>query len=194
MIVSREVEDRFTAYEALVRTANQHQNLVSAASLENFRARHIEDSAQLLPLGTDGHWVDLGSGAGLPGIVLAILGARVTLIESRPLRSGFLRACIAHLGLDDRATLVAGRVESISCAPFDVITSRAFAPLPRLFATAFRLAAPSTVWVLPKGRSAASELASAAQAWHGAFRMVPSSTDPDASIIIASGVRPRKTT
>jgi 16S rRNA (guanine527-N7)-methyltransferase len=191
MMVPRETEGRLKAYEALVRDENQRHNLVSRASLEQFRERHIDDSAQLLPLSTTGTWVDLGSGAGLPGIVLAILGAHVTLVESRTLRHIFLGRCIEELGLEANARLHAGRVETMRAQPFGVITARAFAPLPQIFAAAVRFASTETTWVLPKGRNAESELAATRESWHGDFRLVPSTTDPQSSIIVARGVRPR---
>ncbi|HEX8446762.1 MAG TPA: 16S rRNA (guanine(527)-N(7))-methyltransferase RsmG [Sphingomonas sp.] len=190
MSVPRETQERLQRYAALVRSEALNQNLVSASSLEHFETRHLDDSAQLLDHAPGGRWLDIGSGAGLPGIVLAILGAHVRLVESRRLRSDFLAAVIQDLDLGDRATLHAGRIETMPTERFDRITARAYAPLPKLFATAVRFSAADTVWVLPKGRTAITELADARATWQGRFNLVPSRTDADAAIIIASDVRP----
>jgi 16S rRNA (guanine527-N7)-methyltransferase len=184
-------EALLAAYTDLVRDAAGRQNLVSAASLDAFRTRHIDDSAQLLDLAPPGgRWLDIGSGAGLPGIVLAILGAEVRLVESRRLRAEFLAHVVATLALGDRATLHAGRVETMVTERFDRITARAYAPLPKLLGSALRFADRSTVWVLPKGRTAASELDAVRGTWQGDFRTVPSRTDADAAIVVATDVRP----
>lgn len=191
MNVSRETRLKLDEYIALVRDEATKQNLVSKATLEAFEIRHIEDSAQLLdhaPM--DGHWLDIGSGAGLPGIVLAILGARVRLVESRRLRSAFLEHVIQVLELTDRASLHAGRLETMPVERFDRITARAYAPMPKLLETAFPFSARDTIWVLPKGRTATSELDSVRGTWHGDFEVVPSRTDAEAAIIIASNVHP----
>lgn len=193
MSVSRETRDLLDRYTALVREEATRQNLVSAASLDQFQTRHIDDSAQLFELVPEGgRWLDIGSGAGLPGIVLAILGAQVRLVESRRLRATFLHDVIVALGLQDRATVHAGRLETMATETFDRITARAYAPLPKLLETAIRFAGPDTVWILPKGRTAMTELEAVRGTWQGAFRVLPSRTDDDAAIIVASAVHHRK--
>lgn len=193
MSVSRETRDMLDRYTVMVREEALRQNLVSVASLEQFENRHIDDSAQLLALApAGGHWLDIGSGAGLPGIVLAILGAQVRLVESRRLRSTFLTDVIAALDLQDRATVHAGRLETMPTERFDRITARAYAPLPKLLDTAIRFAGPDTIWVLPKGRTATTELNAIGATWQGTFRIVPSRTDDDAAIIVASAVHHRR--
>jgi 16S rRNA (guanine527-N7)-methyltransferase len=188
--VSRETSAKFESLIALIRA--ETQNLVSAASLDAIYARHIVDSAQLLAHApADADWVDFGSGAGFPGLVVAILGVRsVTLVENRALRIDWLNRAVAALELPN-ATVIGSSVEALAPGKFDVITARAFAPLPKLLSLAFRFSTEETRWVLPKGRSAAAELASVADAWHGAFRMEPSVTDPDSAIIVAQRVRPK---
>jgi 16S rRNA (guanine527-N7)-methyltransferase len=177
-------------YAEMVRDEANCQNLVSASSLEQFETRHLEDSVQLLDhASVQGRWLDIGSGAGLPGIVLAIYGADVRLVESRRLRSNFLSRVIDELGLNARASVFAGRLETMPVERFDRITARAYAPLPKLFETAIRFANAKTVWVLPKGRGARAELEAVRGTWHGSFRIEPSRTDPDAAIIVASDVR-----
>ena len=193
MTVSRETREKLDLYSEMVRTEAARQNLVSAASLDHFEQRHIDDSAQLFDLAPPGgHWLDIGSGAGLPGIVLAILGARVRLVESRRLRSTFLSEVITTLDLQDRATVHAGRLETMPTERFDRITARAYAPLPKLLETAIRFAGPETLWILPKGRTATTELEAVRGTWQGEFRVVPSRTDDDAAIIVASAVHHRK--
>lgn len=187
--VPRGTMDRLDAFAALLRAENERQNLVSKGSLDHLWVRHIVDSAQLLewapsPKST---WLDLGSGAGFPGLIVAALhGGSVTLVEERRLRVEFLRTAAAVLGVD--AEIVADRVERVAERPFDVVSARAFAPLPKLFELGSQFSTTKTRWILPKGRNARSELDAARASWQGDFRIEPSLTDPDAGIIIAEGV------
>lgn len=189
--VPRETHERLDRFVALLRTANEHQNLVSANSLDHVYARHIVDSAQLWCLAPSARsWLDLGSGAGLPGVVLAILSdAPVILVESRRLRTEWLHHAVEMLSLTN-VRIEASRLELVQRFAAGVITARAFAPLPKLLALAHRFASEETQWILPKGRSAAEELASVTTTWHGSFNMIPSVTDPKSAIIIAQGVKP----
>jgi 16S rRNA (guanine527-N7)-methyltransferase len=189
MNVSRETSDRLALFKALVIAENSLQNLVSPASLAEFDTRHLDDGVQLADLGRPGSWCDVGSGAGLPGIVIAIVtGAPMTLIEPRKLRADFLRRAVAELGLDAQvAEMKAERVP----AHFDNITARAVAELPKLFAITEHLAQRGTRWILPKGRNAKKELADAQLSWQGSFTLVPSRTSEEATIIVAEGVRRR---
>ena len=190
--VSRETQERIEQFVALLRKENTRQNLVSASSLDHVFARHIVDSAQLWRLAPEAKsWLDLGSGAGLPGLILAILSdAHVTLVESRRLRAEWLKCAAETLRLPN-IRVEAARLELVQSFPVAVITARAFAPLPKLFAFAHRFSTEETQWILPKGRSAAEELASVAATWHGRFGMEPSVTDPDSAIIVARGVKPK---
>jgi len=190
--VSRETIERLERFVALLREENALQNLVSAASLNHVFARHIVDSAQVWRLAPNAaSWLDIGSGAGLPGLIIAILShAPVTLVESRRLRCDWLIRTAETLKLGN-VTVEARRLELVNTAPVAVITARAFAPLPKLFALAHRFSTEETCWILPKGRSAAEELASVAATWHGSFRMEQSATDPDSAIIVARHVKPK---
>ena len=189
IVVSRETNDRLSHFKALVIDENKRQNLVSPASLVDFDTRHLADGAQLAELGKPGSWCDVGSGAGLPGIVIAIItGAPMTLIEPRKLRADFLRRAVRELGIDARVSeQKAERVPE----HFDNITARAVAELSRLFAITEHLAQRGTRWILPKGKSAQMELAAAEQSWQGVFTLVPSRTGEAAMILIAEGVRRR---
>ena len=192
--VSRETLHRLQMFVELLREENGRQNLVSAASLDEVWVRHILDSAQLLRFAPDaGTWLDLGSGPGFPGLVIAAVGAaHVALVESRKLRVDFLHRAASVLGVEDRTTIICSRLETVAARPYDVISARAFAPLDKLFAVAERFAAPETRWVLPKGKNAKVELEAAESLWQGEFRLEPSVTDAEARIIIAERVRRRR--
>lgn len=189
--VSRETHARLELFVAMLRDENERQNLVSRATLDQVGTRHIIDSAQLALLagnGRDGHWLDLGSGAGFPGIVLALVTrGRVTMIEERAKRHLWLSHVVERLGLRN-ATVVGRDVARIPAFPADIIVARAFAPLGRLLDLAHRFSDAETLWLLPKGRSAQEELASVRGAWHGRFELVPSFVDPSSAIIVATGV------
>jgi len=190
--VSRETLERISLYADLLRTGNERQNLVSETTLGTLWVRHILDSAQLVRFEphANASWVDIGSGAGLPGIVIACLvNGPVTLVEPRRLRAEFLQATIRKLDL--RATVRVAKVERMKGC-FDVITGRAVAPLGRFLGLCDHLSTKKTVWVLPKGRSAQSELAEAQRTWQGVFHVEPSVTDADSRIIVATGVRAGK--
>lgn len=189
--VSRETSDKLARYEALVRAESGRQNLVARSTLDNFAVRHVQDAAQLLALAPAGHaWCDIGSGAGLPGMVIAILnGDPMTLVEPRRLRAEFLRAVVADLDLDN-VTVVEGKAEQVG-GRFDVITARAVAETGKLFAMTLHLAHPDTRWILPKGRSAKKELEAAMMSWQGEFRLVPSATSDEAHILVAERVKRR---
>ena len=185
--VSRETFQKLERYAAMLVAEAGQQNLVSASTLGELWERHILDSAQLARLASGGRWVDIGSGAGLPGIVLAVLtGGPVTLIEPRRLRAEFLSRVVAELDLD--AAVACSKVERVT-GRFDVITARAVASLDRLLAISTHLSHERTIWVLPKGRNAKSELAEARRAWHYDWRAEPSITDPESEILLLSKVR-----
>lgn len=191
MTVSRETEGRLRHFVELLTEENDRQNLISRHTIPDVWNRHIADSLQLLDLGqADARWLDIGSGAGLPGIVLAIAGVRhITLVEPRRLRTDFLERCAQSLGLAN-VTIVTGKAEHLS-PQFDVITARAVASLDKLFAMGAPLLSREGQWVLPKGRSAQKELAEASATWQGDYRLVPSQTDPDAQILVATRVQRR---
>jgi 16S rRNA (guanine527-N7)-methyltransferase len=179
-------------YAGLISHEAVQQNLVSASTLESIWVRHLVDSAQLLShaKAAEGEWVDIGSGAGLPGLVVAILSTRhVTLVEPRRLRAEFLLSAAERLGIQERVTVAAMKSQRlVRDTPAAVISARAVSALPQLLASAAHLADRRTLWLLPKGRSAQSEVAAARQAWHGVFHVETSLTDPEAGIVTARGV------
>jgi 16S rRNA (guanine527-N7)-methyltransferase len=189
--VSRETFERLDQFRALIIEESGRQNLISAATIPHIWARHFVDSAQLLA-GTPDHgtWLDLGTGAGFPGIVIAILrAAPITLVESRRKRAEFLIESVRVLGLT-HVTIQSSRLEMMETVPVSVISARAFAPLPQILALAHRFSTKKTQWVLPKGRSAREELESIKQTWQGSFHVKQSVTDEEAYIVVATGVKP----
>ena len=190
--VSRETFEKLEAYAALLREESGRQNLVSASTLDQLWERHILDSAQLVRFEPQrgASWVDIGSGAGLPGIVIACLAdGAVTMIEPRRLRADFLHKVSESLRLN--TTVFIGKAERAG-GKYDVITARAVASLPHLFEISAHLSTRNTVWALPKGRSAAAELVEAQRTWQGAFHVEQSVTDERSFIIVGTGVRARR--
>ena len=187
--VPRETMARLDAFADLLRRANATQNLVSAASLNQLWQRHLLDSAQLVRFAPSPScsWVDLGSGAGFPGLIVAALHqGPVTLVEERRLRVEFLHEAAKVLGVAPE--ILGCRVERAEPRRFDVISARAFAPLGRLLDLGTRFSTTKSLWLLPKGRNAKSELEALESSWQGDFRLEPSLTDEDARIIVAQGV------
>lgn len=187
--VPRETLARLDAFADLLREENGRQNLVSKASLDQLWLRHIADSAQLLRFAPSqvASWIDLGSGPGFPGLIVAALHkGPVTLVEERRLRVEFLRRAADVLDL--QVEILGMKVERVPAHPFDVISARAFAPLEKLLALATGLSTGNSLWVLPKGRNAQSELEALDPSWQGEYRLEQSLTDPEAGIIVAQGV------
>jgi len=187
--VSRETVERLEQYVAMLKEENRRQNLVSAATLGDVWRRHVLDSAQLLRYEPEVHasWIDIGSGAGLPGVVIACLtGGRVTLVEPRRLRADFLHKVGESLGLT--TTVLCCKAERVE-GEFDVVTARAVASLGKLLEISAHLSTRNTVWALPKGRGALGELAEAKRVWQGDFRVEPSVTDEDSYVVVGTEVR-----
>lgn len=189
--VSRETFDRLEAYHALLTAEAEHQNLVSRGTLDALWERHLIDSAQLARFEprVGASWVDIGSGAGLPGIVLACLVAgRVTLVEPRKLRADFLHRVVESLGL--HADVACAKAEQVR-GSYEVITARAVANLGNLLEISAHLSTRKSLWVLPKGRNAQAEVEDVRRAWQGRFHVEPSLTDADSGIVVATEVKAR---
>jgi len=190
--VSRETVEKLERYAALLREENKRQNLISGSTVGDLWERHIVDSAQLFRFEPrrNASWVDIGSGAGLPGIVIACLTeGPVTLVEPRRLRAEFLHKCRESLQLN--ASVVQARAEQVEGA-FDVITARAVASLSKLFDLSQHLSTDKSLFVLPKGRSAEAELVEARRTWQGVFHVEQSVTDADSFIVVGTGVRAKR--
>lgn len=179
---------RLDRFAELLAEENQRQNLVSEASLAEVWRRHIADSAQLLPYVPRGTspWLDLGTGAGFPGVVIAVLRpeCEVLLVESRKRRIEWLTNACSELGLD-RVKVLGSRLEDVPSRSAGAISARAFAPLDRLLELSARFSTSDTVWLLPKGRSAQQEL-DMLRGWTHMFHVEQSLTDPDAGIIVGT--------
>jgi 16S rRNA (guanine527-N7)-methyltransferase len=191
-LVSRETSEKLEAFVSLLREESGRQNLVSASTLDHIWGRHILDSAQLVRFEphSGASWLDIGSGAGLPGIVIACLvEGPVTLVEPRRLRADFLHRTAESLHL--RVKVHCAKVERVE-GTFDIITARAVANLTRLLEISAHLSTRKTVWALPKGRNALAELSAARRAWQGEFRVERSVTDAESYIVVGTGVRTRQ--
>lgn len=180
--VSRETLDRLMVYEDLLAKWNQRINLVSRGSLTDVWRRHLLDSAQLFDLApstaTDGAglWLDLGSGAGFPALVVAIMGApAVHAVESDSRKCVFLQEAARMTGAP--LTVHNSRIEVLPPMTAAVISARALAPLPRLLELAAPHLMPETTLLFPKGQDVADELTEASKCWSMRAEQIPSITD-----------------
>jgi 16S rRNA (guanine527-N7)-methyltransferase len=195
--VSRETLTDFAAWQALLVKWNRTINLVSPSALDGFWLRHALDSWQVaayIPAGeTEFSCLDLGSGAGFPGLAVAIACkhrgvGQVTLVESAGKKANFLRTVIRELGLP--ATVWADRAEKLSPKPYDIITARAFAPLPRLLTYAQPFWGETTKAVLLKGQAASEELTEAQKYWTFNVTTQQSRSDENGDILMIEGLSP----
>jgi 16S rRNA (guanine527-N7)-methyltransferase len=184
--VSRETLARLKAYAGLLEDWNSRHNLVSARSLEDVWRRHFWDSAQLAPLvpAKAQAIADLGSGAGVPGLVLAEMlrdKAIVTLFEATTKKCDFLKAAAQSMELS--VSVQNTRMEDVTPQLFDVVTARACAPLPELLSYAQHFVGPNSVCLLLKGQNVGAELTEAHKSWKMKVRQIPSLTDPSGVIL-----------
>jgi 16S rRNA (guanine527-N7)-methyltransferase len=191
--VSRETFSRLKALVALLTDWNARHNLVSAGSLQDVWRRHVWDSAQLAPFipSSAGSLVDLGSGAGFPGLVLALLlqdrpGFRTVLYEATRKKCDFLAAAAERLGLV--VEIRNARLENAQPEPFDLVTARACAPLSRLLSYAQVFQGPGTINLFLKGQNVGAELTEAHKAWKMRLRKEPSRSDPSGVILVIEGL------
>lgn len=196
--VSRETLVRLSDYESLLLKWQRSINLVSARTLPDLWRRHMLDSAQLVDLAPPEAriWVDLGSGGGFPGLVIAILlrdrpDACVHLIESDRRKCVFLAEVVRATGAPVRVHTA--RIEEISqsgaLGHMDVVTARACAPLDRLLGLAAPFFGPDTIGLFPKGQGAAEELTVAEKCWKLKFNQIASLSDPRATVLKVKGLR-----
>jgi 16S rRNA (guanine527-N7)-methyltransferase len=185
--VSRETRDQL---EALVHTLGRWQkaiNLVGKATLEDIWIRHILDSAQLLPLVPKGarHLVDLGSGGGFPGLVIAALrpGLDVTLIESDARKGAFLGEAARRMGLKKQPKVVVSRIEAAPATKADVVTARALAPLGQLLAWAAPHRADTAICLFHKGKGWQAEMNEAMKDWDIEAQPFSSVTDRESVLL-----------
>ena len=182
--------ERLEMLAAMLRAENERQNLISAASMDQLWQRHIADSLQLLqhvPRETE-VWLDLGTGAGFPGLAVALARPEIgmRLVESRRRRTDWLQSVIDAADLA-QCQIFQSRLENVETFPAGVISARAFAPLERLLRLSARFSTPDTVWLLPKGRAAVQELQEQPKRVAALFHVEQSCTDPASGILIGRG-------
>ncbi|WP_084013839.1 16S rRNA (guanine(527)-N(7))-methyltransferase RsmG [Leisingera methylohalidivorans] len=186
--VSRETLQRLEVFEQVIRKWNPKINLVSKSSLEDLWVRHIVDSVQVFRC-TDPveHWVDIGSGGGFPGLIVALLaadeapGMRVTLIESDQRKSAFLRTAAREC--DAKVAILTDRIERVEPQRADVLSARALADLSTLLGFSERHLSPTGVALFPKGESWKKEVDNARQQWQFDAEPVKSLTEQEAVIL-----------
>jgi 16S rRNA (guanine527-N7)-methyltransferase len=191
--VSRETIERLKTYEALLQQWQRTINLVAPSTLPEIWHRHFADSAQLLALAPPNakRWVDLGSGAGFPGLVLAILLAergdgRVTLVESDSRKAAFLAEVARRCGVavDIQGTRIEKSATQAKVGPVDVVTARALAPLPRLLDLSAPFFSGPTVGLFLKGREAEAEVQAAEKIWEFEADLRQSLTDASGRVVV----------
>jgi 16S rRNA (guanine527-N7)-methyltransferase len=201
--VSRETSERLDRFVELLLTWQCTTNLIAPSTIPHLWTRHIADSLQLLALAPDARvWIDLGSGGGFPGLVIACAlvgkpGAAVHLVESNTKKAAFLRE--AQRVTDAPAIIHAERIETFAASfegPVNVVTARALAPLNVLLEQSFPLLGKShAIGLFPKGQNAELELGEACKTWNIKVNLVPSRTEPVGRIVVVqelahSGIRP----
>ncbi len=192
LAVSQETIDRLATYRRLLAEASERMNLIGPKELDLFWSRHVLDSAQLLKFAPEAkRWADLGAGAGFPGLVLAAFladtpGSAVHLVEATGKKAKFLEKVVAELDLP--AEVFNARIEDFRAGqgPYDVVTARALAPLPRLIAYAKPILDRGAIGLFPKGANLDAELTAASDALNGgAYRadVLESLSDPRGRIV-----------
>lgn len=192
--VSRETLDRLNRFEALLGKWNPAINLVSRSTIPQAWDRHIVDSAQLFDLAPKESetWLDLGSGGGFPGLVIAALAAdlrpslRVTLVESDQRKATFLRHAATEMRISP--TILSARIESIPPQASSIVSARALAPLSTLLTFLERHMSPSGIALFPKGANWQEEVEAARKEWHFDLDTRPSLTASEAVILSVKAV------
>ncbi|MEM1265564.1 MAG: 16S rRNA (guanine(527)-N(7))-methyltransferase RsmG [Pseudomonadota bacterium] len=191
--VSRETSERLRFYAEMLLKWNKRINLVARSTEPILWHRHFADSLQLLahiPPNAQ-LWLDIGSGGGFPGLVVATAAAsvdpplQVLLVDSDARKIAFCREVIMRLALNAQA--ITGRIEHLDPIPADVISARAVAPLPKLLELCANHGTSRTRYIFPKGSEYEEEIAAAGAAWPETYDVVPSATDPEAVLLMCGG-------
>lgn len=207
--ISARAGDALRSFDDYFLTTQAQMNLIARSTIADRWQRHYRDSAQLMRLipANATSLVDMGSGAGFPGLILAALlafpaspsgeqahgsGKKVTLIESIGKKARFLTEAGKVMGLTD-LEVIAGRVESLPRLAPSVITARAMASLTDLCAYGAHLAGPETLCIFPKGQDVEEELTQATKSWNMSVEQFPSLTNPQSRILVISELRARQT-
>lgn len=192
--VSRETTDRFETYADLLRKWNPRINLVAKSTISDLWRRHILDSAQIYRMAPHpvNSWVDLGSGGGFPGLVIAMMAKQfgtpyeITLVESDSRKCAFLRAVIRDTEI--AATVINDRIENVRPMAADILSARALADLPALLPFVLRHQSPSGTALLHKGASWKKEVAAVRETWKFDCRVAKSETEEGPVVLSISGV------
>ena len=195
--VSRETAERLDAFVALLLRWQARINLISSATIPSLWTRHVADSLQLVDLGAEAEvWVDIGSGAGFPGVIIAVAAIdrpnfRLFMVESNKKRCAFLNEALRVTGA--RAQVIPDRIENArdKLPPADIVSARAVAALPDLLDMAYPLLKTDGRGLFPKGQDVESELTQAAKCWKFNHHLTPSRTDPKARIVTVSKLERR---
>jgi len=195
--ISREVMEKLKAFDEIFLERSAQHNLVARSTIEDRWFRHYADGAQLYPLigHAGGILVDIGSGAGFPGLILAAMGEadglKVSLVESVGKKASFLQAASEVMNLTN-VTVIPQRIESITISAPDFITARALASTDKLCRYAHGIAGKNTICIFPKGQDVGSELTEAAKSWHMDVKKTPSNTNSGSTILTISKLVPRR--
>lgn len=188
-----EAVERLEAFVGMVVAETAHQNLIAPSTIESIWARHVVDSLQLIDMArpAPSRWIDIGTGGGFPGLAVALVAPMpMVLVEPRRRRADFLSLCIARLGIGDRVTVEAKKIESVT-GTAAVISARAVASLRNLLHAAAHCSTKDTQWLLPRGRLDEDELAALHQHWRFMFHVEQSVTSPESSIVVLDKVSAR---
>ncbi len=188
-----EAAERIDYFLNLVIVENDQQNLIAPSTIATIWARHALDSVQLIPLAdrADGQWVDIGTGGGFPGMAVALAWpGRMALVEPRKRRADFLRECAERLGVAERVTVHASKIEAVDVKA-DVISARAVATVENLLRAAAHCGKQETRWLLPRGRLDEREIKTLKRQWRFVFHVEHSITSAESSIVILDRVGAR---
>ena len=182
---------RLEQFAKLLLEESNRQSLVARSTFGSIWSRHLADSAQLVALApVTGQWIDVGSGGGLPGVVVSILrDAPMLMVEPRRKRADFLKHLCADLDLTN-ASVTQANIQAVS-AEASVVSARAVSNMIDLFTWTKGVVSRETLFLLPRGENAVSELDVVRRAWQGEFHVEQSVTDPSAGIVVAKRVRSR---
>lgn len=185
--VSRETQHKLEVYVEMLGKWNTSINIVAKSTLNNVWQRHIVDSLQIADLAEKAdHWIDLGSGGGLPGLIIAAKKAEsspnthITMVESDQRKCAFIAAAADAMNLD--VTIQCRRIEESTTRTYDVISARALASLPNLLELALPYRHYKTICIFPKGAKAEPEMNTALKTWNVNYDAVQSVTDPSSTI------------
>lgn len=188
--VSRETMDQLGHYVGLIEKWNRSINLVSKSTIDDIWHRHIADSAQLFKLSdaqNEEVWLDIGSGGGLPGIVISILSnesqvlRKIVLVESDSRKCAFLRTVVRDLGLS--IEIIEDRIENVLPIGADIISARAFTRLNELLCYTQQHGTEHVRCLFLKGKSHLTELTEAKESWNISVESIPSLTDSSARVL-----------